>query len=244
VGPEPQPERLSTRLTGQFAPVYLTLTSIIQGVALSALASRVEATAPGFGVVEWLLSVTTFLVVVAVWNEYVLQVLAFVWAPTLLDSLVPFAFLAAELFLAHFVYHDLRNWLLALGVVTLIGVVAAVVTETQVGRLPEKNREVGRLLSSQRWVRQRLSVAVVVVCFGAWALYDVAGLGRVQLATALLALGVVVGFVASSIPQWNLLLARARDETQADSQVRNQEIRSGRAQPDKPEHSRRPRRQG
>jgi hypothetical protein len=244
VGPEPQPERLSTRLTGQFAPVYLTLTSIIQGVALSTLASRVEATAPGFGVVEWLLSGTTFLVFVAVWNEYVLQVLAFVWAPTLLDSLVPFAFLAAELFMAHFVYRDLRSWLLALGGVTLIGVVAAVVTETQVRRLPEKNREAVRLLASQRRVRRLLSVAVVVLCSGAWALYDVAGFGRVQLAIALLALGLVVGFVASSIPLWNLLLARTRDETRAVSPVRNQEIRSGRAQPGKPEHDKRPRRQG
>jgi hypothetical protein len=244
VGPEPQPERLSTRLIGQFAPVYLTLTSIIQGVALSTLASRVEATAPGFGVVEWLLTGTTFLVFVAVWNEYVLQVLAFVWAPTLLDSLVPFAFLAAELFLAHFVYGDLRSWLLALGSVTLIGVVAAVVTETQMSRLPEKNRETARLLASQRWGRQLLSVAVVVLSTGAWALYDVVGLGQVQLPIAILALGVVVGFVASSIPVWNLLLVRAGDETRADTPVRNPGIHSGHAQPGKPEHAKRPRRQG
>src|SRR5205823_3112042 len=109
--------------------VYLTLTSIIQGVALSTLAIRVENTAPSFGIVEWLLSVTTFLVFLTVWNEYVLQVLAFVWVPSLLDwvpslldSLIPFAFLAAELFLAHFVAHDLRDWLLAFDAVGFVGI--------------------------------------------------------------------------------------------------------------------------
>ena len=105
----PAPERVAQRLKEQFAPAYLTLTSIIQGVALTALLVRVEALYPRFGAVDWVLAVTTFLVLVDIWHEYLMTVLAYVWTPTLLDTLIPFGFLAAELFLAQFV-DDLRPW--------------------------------------------------------------------------------------------------------------------------------------
>ncbi len=84
---KPAPEMISQRLKGQFAPAYLTLTSIIQGVALSVLAARVEATYAQFDATDWLLTIATFLVFLEVWNEYLMQVLAFVWLPTLLGSL-------------------------------------------------------------------------------------------------------------------------------------------------------------
>ncbi len=109
------PDPFAQRLTSQFAPAYLTLASIIQGVALSTLVLRVEGAYAGFDAMAWLLTLDTFLTFLIVWHEYVLQVLAFVWLPTVLDTVVPFAFLAAELLLAHCVYQDLRLWLLALG---------------------------------------------------------------------------------------------------------------------------------
>jgi hypothetical protein len=56
-------DKVAQRLKSQFAPAYLTLASIIQGVALTALVVRVEATYPGFNAVAWLLAVTTFLVI-------------------------------------------------------------------------------------------------------------------------------------------------------------------------------------
>ncbi len=101
-------EAVGKRLLDQFAPAYLTLTSIIQGAAVPTLAARVEATSAHFGAADWLLSIVTFLVFVLIWHEYLMQALAYVWMPTLLDSLVPFAFLAAELFAAHFVYGNQR----------------------------------------------------------------------------------------------------------------------------------------
>jgi hypothetical protein len=59
-----------------------------------------------------------------------MQVLTFVWVPTLLDSLVPFAFLACELFMAHFVFNNLRSWLLTLGLMFVAGGAAQILTVT------------------------------------------------------------------------------------------------------------------
>jgi hypothetical protein len=79
---KPAPETAFQRIKGQFAPAYLTLASIIQGVALAFLAALVEATYAQFDATNWLLTAATFVGFLTVWNEYLMQVLAFVWVPT------------------------------------------------------------------------------------------------------------------------------------------------------------------
>ena len=209
---KPAPEMISQRLKGQFAPAYLTLTSIIQGVALSVLAARVEATYAQFDATDWLLTIATFLVFLEVWNEYLMQVLAFVWLPTLLDSLVPFAFLAGELFMAHFVYHGLRGWLLTLGLIFIVGGAATLLTLTQARTLAEENRDIARVLAPVGWVRLALNAVIGVLSLCAWALYDVLRLGQVQLVVALVALVGIIVFIGSSMPYWNQVLAYARGD--------------------------------
>jgi hypothetical protein len=212
---KPAPDIVSGRLKSQFAPAYLTLTSIIQGVALSVLAARVEATYTHFGATDWLLTIATFLMFVSLWHEYLMQALAFVWMPALLDSLVPFAFLACELFAAHFVYHGLRGWLLAFGLGFVVGGAAQLLTLTQARRLGEENRDVVGALRPNSRMRAALSAVIVVASLGAWALYDVLRLGQVTFVVALVATVLILVFLGSSVPSWNRVLAYARGEYQA-----------------------------
>ena len=219
---KPAPETVSQRLKGQFAPAYLTLTSIIQGVALSTLAVRVEGNYPQFDVTDWLLTVATFIGFLAVWNEYLMQALAYVWMPTLLDSLVPFAFLASELFASHFVYHGLRGWLLSVSLIFIVGIVAQFLTFTQARNLVEENRDVARALTPYGRIRAALSVVIIVFCLCAWAFYDPLHLAQVQIFVALLALFGIIVFVGSSVPYWNQLLAYARGEQRTGRQRKGQ----------------------
>ncbi len=209
---KPAPETVSQRLKSQFAPAYLTLASIIQGVALAFLAARVEATYTQFDAMDWLLTAATFVGFLVVWNEYLMQVLAFVWVPTLLDSLVPFAFLACELFMAHFVYNNLRGWLLTLGLIFVVGGAAQILTVTQARSLADENRDMTRVLAPQGWFRAALDVVFVVLSLCAWALYDALRLGQAQFIVALVAFISIIVFVGSSVPYWNQLLAYARGE--------------------------------
>lgn len=209
---KPAPEIISQRLKGQLSPAYLTLTSIIQGVAFAFLATRVEGTYAQFDATDWLLTGTTFVGFLTLWNEYLMQILMFVWMPTLVDSLVPFAFLATELFTAHFVFHSLRNWLLSLGLTFAVGIMASFVTSVQARNLPEENRDVVRALASLTLIRLVLGVVIMVLCLAAWALYDVLRLEQVQIVVALAALFAIVVFLGSSVPYWNRALAYARGE--------------------------------
>ena len=209
---KPAPETVFQRLKGQFAPAYLTLSSIIQGVALAFLAARVEATYAQFDATNWLLTAATFVGFLTVWNEYLMQVLAFVWVPTLLDSLVPFAFLAGELFMAHFVYNNLRGWLLTLGLIFVVGGAAQILTVTQARSLADENRDIIRVLAPHFRVRAVLCAVIVVLCLCAFALYDVLRLGQAQFVIALLAFALIIVFSSSSVPFWNQVLAYARGE--------------------------------
>jgi hypothetical protein len=80
------------RLKAQYAPAYLTLTSIIQWAVITTLVARVEGTATAYTTANWLLVAATFLSFVVIWHEYLMEALAYAWMPGLVGSLVPFAF--------------------------------------------------------------------------------------------------------------------------------------------------------
>jgi len=200
------------RLKAQYAPAYLTLTSIIQGAAITTLVARVEATSTAYSAANWLLVATTFLSFVLIWHEYLMQALAYVWMPSIVDSLVPFAFLAVELFVANFVYGNQRAWLLAPGSAYATGVVAARATLVQARAQSRDNRGVLRAVGSVLPARLALTAGLAVLSFAAWVLYDVLRLGQHPLAVALVALIAVAAVLASTVPYWNRVLAYARSE--------------------------------
>jgi hypothetical protein len=212
MGASQTPESVAVRLREQFAPSYLTLTSIIQGVALSALVIRVESVGELLDLSGWLLVATTLLSLLLIWHEYLMQALAYVWMPSLIDSLVPFAFLVVELFVAHFVYGNLRAWLLAASIAYAIGVVAARATLVQARRQSSDNQGVLRAVGSVLPARVALTASLAVLGFAAWALYDVLRLGQHPLAVALVALIAVATTLGSTVPYWNRVLAYARHE--------------------------------
>jgi hypothetical protein len=206
----PTPEVIRQRLTGPFTTAYLTLASIIQGVALTALVSRVEATYGSFAVADWVLSTTTLLVILIVWHAYLRQALLYTWLPTFLDSLVPFAVVVVELFLAHLVYQTEQAWLLAYGGFYLIGLAAWFYQNRQVQTADYESRRIDRLLEWHDRVQGLILAVLAVLSLAAGALYDVLGLGQVRLGVALGALVAGCVYLGRSVPAWNRLLTYAR----------------------------------
>jgi hypothetical protein len=207
---------VGARLRQQFAPAYLTLTSIIQGVALSALVVRVEGTYEQFGLANWLLTTATLLAFLLVWHEYLMQALAYVWMPTLIDSAVPFGFLVAELFLAHFVYGNERVWLLVAGLAFVLAIVAWGTTHAHT----QENAGVLKAVAGLSPVRVLPSIISIVLFLGMWALYDVIGLGQVSGLVAVVAVMVIGAVIVTTVPYWNRVLTYARREDAPNQQYR------------------------
>lgn len=103
---------------------YLSLMSIVQGVALSFLAFTIYEFRAGYGVAEWLQSLTALLLIIVVWNEYVVGVASFVWIPNLLDAALPFLLCVAELLLAATISGHMHHWYTALATFGAMSMVA------------------------------------------------------------------------------------------------------------------------
>jgi hypothetical protein len=209
------PESVAVRLREQFAPSYLTLTSIIQGVALSALVIRVESVGELLDLSGWLLVTATLLALFAIWHEYLMQSLAYVWLPTLLDSAVPFAFLVAELFLTHFIYGSQRAWLLAAAVAFMVGVAAFALWRTQTYRDRRQNAGVVEALGEYPRVRLMLAIVPIPIFLAAWAFYDLLRLDQIPALVSAGALLIVLSSIAGTVPYWGRVLAYARREQPA-----------------------------
>ncbi|HEY7343558.1 MAG TPA: hypothetical protein VH591_22005 [Ktedonobacterales bacterium] len=202
-------QALARRLNVMFAPAYLTLISIIQGVALSTLAGRIESGSTHFTPVDWIVASTTFLFCLGVWNEYVMGLMIYAAVASLLDAAIPFAVLAIELLLVHFVGGDPRGYLLAFALGACGGVVAAV----HVALRPETrtaNRPIHEALTPVRQTRFNFSIVSSILLLGAALAYDHVGLRQAPMLVAVLVLVNVLVFVLSGVPYWQRVVMLAQ----------------------------------
>jgi hypothetical protein len=122
---EPLHRVVYLRLKQSYSPSYLTILSIIQGVATGNLASVVAAGHQHFTFVQWILTLNAFVVLITIWNVFSVQSALWGWIPDVRDGAVPFVVGALELFLNNAIAASLSTWLIALA---LIGVAGAVGT--------------------------------------------------------------------------------------------------------------------
>src|SRR5437762_81867 len=118
---EPHNRVLHHRLNDAFTPMYLTILSIIQAVALTDLATVVAAEYRQFTVANWLLALLTFGVLIIVWNVYTIQGTLWRWIPDVRDAAMPFMVGALELFLNHAITLGISIWLLGLATIAFMG---------------------------------------------------------------------------------------------------------------------------
>jgi hypothetical protein len=120
---EPYRRVMHRRLKESYGPTYLTLLSIIQGVALGDLASVVGSGHQHFTVVQWVLTLNTFGVLIIIWDVFSAQSVLWDWIPDVRDGSVLFVVGALELFLHHAIVATLSTWLIALSLIGLTGAI-------------------------------------------------------------------------------------------------------------------------
>jgi hypothetical protein len=119
-------------MTGNFAGVYLTMLSIIQGVAFTDLAAIVFTGYRNFTVVAWIQVATMLWLIILTWNHFMGDALITSWVPDLEDAILLFGAGAFELIANHAVLLGLTVWL---------GVLAALMVGWCGGTLYIRHRE-------------------------------------------------------------------------------------------------------
>ena len=92
------------RMKDSFTSMYQTLLSIIQGVALADLATSVAVRYQQLTLLHWLMILTTFDILIVVFQVYWIQSAVWGWIPDIRDAAMPFVFGALELFLNHTIF--------------------------------------------------------------------------------------------------------------------------------------------
>lgn len=120
------PARIARRVEDSFREVYLTLVSIIQGVALGWLVQTIgpdyrHLTADQIG-----RALAVFAFIIAVWQEYMVGSTMFAWVPGVLDSLTPFLLGLGECLAVSAVTDSISAYLLLTTCTWAVGLLAEV----------------------------------------------------------------------------------------------------------------------
>jgi len=107
-----------------FSSVYLTLISIIQASVLGYFIFILGAQWKSLSSINLIISITTFLMLVTIWNEYMMGSTTFRWIPRLRDSFLPFAIGISEFLVVHHIISDVSLWCFSLALFCFVGYLA------------------------------------------------------------------------------------------------------------------------
>ena len=99
-------EALLSHMKETFQSAYLTLDSIIQGVALGYLVTILVSNQHSFALFAWINAYTSFMVIMLVWAEMLLNTFAFTYITDVFDILVPFLYFALQIPLFRFIEQE------------------------------------------------------------------------------------------------------------------------------------------
>ncbi len=103
-------------MTENFTGVYLTMLSIIQGVAFTDLANIAFSEHAHFTMVQWLQVATMLWTLMYIWNHFMADALATHWVPELEDATLLFGTGVFELVANHGISWGVTTWLATLAV--------------------------------------------------------------------------------------------------------------------------------
>ena len=182
------------RMKDSFTSVYETILSIIQGVALADLAAIVAAKYAQFTVVDWLMVLTTFCMIIVVFNVYSIQNAVWDWIPDIRDASLPFVFGALELFVNHTIAQSMSLWFIGLAAISALGALGTVHMVRRAREESENEELLGLLKDHHRLFflyyvgAAALALLFASICYAA----DFQASGRVQGMRGLLAVGLVL----------------------------------------------------
>lgn len=197
----------------------MTLTSIIQGVALAYLVVVVDDEMSEFHGAQWLFVVAAFLAIVSAWHEYMTAVTVFVWVPRLWDAVIPFLVGGSELMLIRSLRRPggLEWSFLALGVLAAVTLLAFLNMYRSAAAEEDLNRDLLARTAFYKELNLTFVSSAGVLLFSFAAVEAAAnGSARLDVVLSAIALGLVLVFVIRGYFYWNRIIQIARDDTASE----------------------------
>lgn len=202
---------LYKRLISLHESSYLSLLSIVQGVATAFLASQIP---PDLclniknimqNIDRIILFSTTFCLIIFVWNEYVMGVATLKWIPTLQDAAIPFGLCIAEIILAKTLKEPVY-WFFGASLFNFIGFLAFWNMYKRAKQYPKNNVMLNKL---GRWkaTSQYFCLVSAVIFFSRF--FVLKYYPRLEMVFFVIAMLYIVLFVYRTHVYWNIVMAYA-----------------------------------
>lgn len=204
-------EEIRTRMRSAFAVIYLTLLSIIQGVALAALFAKVDSLIARhlFHAPQIILSLGIFLAIVAVWNQYQMGLHLYTWTANLVDAFIPFTLGVFELAMISGLEYSVAAVLVANGLLLLTGIAAF---EQQYYQLRKNLQAAPFLQQLNRGFRAAdIWSCIVAAAIALGAAASIAHLSpnpTADLIGSLVLVALALGHLAREVHQWRVVQRR------------------------------------
>lgn len=208
-------EEIRTRMRGAFSTIYLTLLSIIQGVALAVLFAKVDSLIDGheFHAPQVVMATGIFLAIVAVWNQYQMGVMLYAWTAEIFDAFIPFGLGLTEYAMISAIDRGASAVLFANGALLVMGIAAFEYQYFQVRRNAGAGAFVHELNHDFRAMDAISTAIAAALAFAAALLLARAGPGSPgELAGAWLVVAIAVGHFAREVLQWRTVQRRLAGE--------------------------------
>jgi hypothetical protein len=115
-----------------YATVYLTIASILQSAVFALLVTYVALNHEQWKTPSpWILSVSTFILIVVLWHDYVIVSLGVVWIISIYDAVIHFVMGAAEMVLVFAISDATYRWFLATAIFAFVSTFALLHTRRQ-----------------------------------------------------------------------------------------------------------------
>ena len=203
-------DEIRTHMREAFAVIYLTLLSIIQGVALAALFMKVDSIIArhSFHAPQIIMAIGIFLTIVTIWNQYQMGLMLYVWTAQLFDAFIPFTIGLFEFGMISGLEYGAAAVLVADGLLGLTGIAAFEQQYYQL-RKSEQAPFLERLNHGFRAADIWSCVVGGAIAFGAAALVArSASSSSAELAGSLVLVLLAVAHLVREVYQWGIVQRR------------------------------------
>ena len=176
---------------------YLTLMSIVQGVALSFFTEIVIKEYTGYSSSSWVMVMASLFVLVLTWFEYLKGVTLFVWRYDFIDSCIPFLFFIVEVCLIQTMSAKEGWWFFWMFMFCTLALIAFL-NQYFKARKENENDNIRRFIGKKEFRPMWFSVgsAILFMCFWRWRN------DANEMVLAVISLGMLLWFTMLSSSDW------------------------------------------
>jgi hypothetical protein len=200
-------------MTISFTEVYIILVSIIQATVFGYLIVKFFENYYDFTPLKILIFITTFLLIIMVWNQYMIGATALRFKPQLFpDSILIFALGFTETLVIYHIFSDLYLWCYSMGLVTFISLLTTVNGFHNAKQFSSNDIIFEKLGKWPKLIQIFLFVTSILYVILGYISYQIVKIQAIQYIIASLFLILTLFYLGGGFKYWTIIMSKPNNK--------------------------------